>query len=179
MIFRLLNNLFLLIFFNHRWNMANGGNNLAVPLSFAHPRKAIIFFFFYVTWWVIHHRFHISLIVNATSITSWQFRVYVWIHARIYIFHLFVLMYNDLHKRYFTVWYMVFTRVCVCVCVCILCVCFFILKFLSKYKPYFRPRRFFEQCLRSQWYNSTNGESYHFLFFDKYLFPFISHWIFS
>lgn len=25
--------------------MANGGNNLAVPLSFAHPRKAIIFFF--------------------------------------------------------------------------------------------------------------------------------------
>lgn len=147
MIFRLLNNLFLLIFFNHRWNMANGGNNLAVPLSFAHPRKAIIFFFFYVTWWVIHHRFHISLIVNATSITSWQFRVYVRIHARIYIFHLFVRMYNDLHKRYFTVWYMMFTRVCVCVCVCILCVCFFISKFLSKYKAYFRPRRFFEQAV--------------------------------
>lgn len=25
--------------------MANGGNNLAVPLPLAHPRKAIIFFF--------------------------------------------------------------------------------------------------------------------------------------
>lgn len=28
--------------------MVNGGNNLAVPLPLAHPRKAIIFFFFYL-----------------------------------------------------------------------------------------------------------------------------------
>lgn len=159
--------------------MANGGNNLAVPLPLAHPRKVIIFFFFfYVTWWAIHHRFHISLIVNATSITSWQFRVYVRIHARMYIYiSFFGLTYNDLHKRYFSVWYMMFTRVRVCVCVYFVRVLFY---FCPNTKHILDEGDFSsKQRQRSQWYNSTNGESYSFLFFDTYLFPFISHRIFS
>lgn len=34
--------------------MANGGNNLAVPLPLAHPRKVIIFFFFFLRYLMGH-----------------------------------------------------------------------------------------------------------------------------
>lgn len=153
--------------------MANGGNNLAVPLPLAHPRKAIIFFFLR---YLMGHTPSLSYqfdrecdIDNKLTVSRIRSNVYIYISF-------FGLTYNDPHKRYFSVWYM-FTRVRVCVCVYFARVLFY---FCPNTKHILDEGDFSsKQRQRSQWYNSTNGESYSFLFFDTYLFPFISHRIFS
>lgn len=95
--------------------MANGGNNLAVPLPLAHPRKVIIFFFFFLRYLMGHtpslsYQFDRECdIDNKLTVSRIRSNVYIYISF-------FGLTYNDPHKRYFSVWYM-FTRVRVCVCV--------------------------------------------------------------